>query len=646
MWPVRACPEALCHVRYRQILDNASFSIVLTDPQGTIKFVNKAFERITGYSFAEALGQNPRILKSGLMPDSFYRELWGTISAGRVWNGEIENKRKDGTFYYERFTILPVKNDDGVTQEFLAIKQDLTPQRAVEEKVRDLQEESARRLQFEKQKNDEIMKLYQELESHARGLERADVQRTEFVSFVSHELRTPLTVLREGVSIIKDRILGDVNEQQEEMLGDALESIDRLRRIIDDLLDNTKLDADKIILECIDVPVSAFVAKAVSQFATTAQKRGVALSFDGEAAGDAQMYADKDRIMQVVINLIGNALKFTPQGGSVSVKAEAKADTALITVTDTGRGISENDQKKLFDRFQQFGKAAREGDKGTGLGLSIAKRLVELHGGFIGVQSKEKEGSVFWFTIPLARAGENVGLFDAQLEQAVRTKKRFSLVSFHPRKAGVDVQSFALDVRREAGKRSLTMILGSERICVLREDGDRAQAIDAGISIRRAITKQYRTEADLLCHTVVVYPDDAETAEHLMTVLRKKERQKRKLVIADDDASVVAAFKRALHIQHFDQETEVFSAADGLQAYETACAEEPDAVVLDLLMPRMNGYEVIGRLRENRKTAHIPILILTGDPEIGSLSPLRGGEKVFSKAAGFEAVIDHLKEIV
>jgi PAS domain S-box-containing protein len=638
----------MCHERFRQVLDNSPLSIMLTDTKGAIKFVNKAFERVTGFSFDEALGQNPRILKSGTMPDSYYRELWATIAAGGVWRGDIENKRKDGTFFNERFCIVPIKDRKGEIREFLSIKQDLSPQKIVEEQVHELQEESARRLQYEKQKNDEIRKLYHELESHARELERLDTQRTEFVSFVSHELRTPLTVVREGVSIIKDRLLGEVNEQQDEMLSDTLEGIDRLRRIIDDLLDISKLDADKIVLDRSEVPLAEFIEKVVDQFATTAENRGISLTQDLGALGSEKMYADKDRVQQILTNLIGNAMKFTPAGGKVTVGAEAKGEAVLISVTDTGRGISEENQKLLFDRFQQFGRAERTGDKGTGLGLSIAKRLVELHGGFIGVKSQEGAGSVFWFTIPFAQQSDRAVSLDLQLENAARTLSRFALVSFVSRKPGVDVHSFALDIHREVVKRKATMVLGKDTVYVICETCDRAGAIESAISLRRELAKKKLTEKDLFRHSVVVFPDDADTVQGLTEKLTIQEQRKRVILVADDDASVVASVKRSLHAQHHDNEWDVLAACDGLETYETACAELPDVIILDLLMPRMNGYEVIGRLKENVKTAHIPLLILTGDPEMSKLPFARSGSgvRVFAKADGLDAVFDYLKEVL
>jgi PAS domain S-box-containing protein len=639
----------MCHERYRQVLDNSPLSVVLTDVKGSIKFVNKAFERITGYSFDEALGQNPRILKSGTMPDSFYRELWETIVSGAVWHGDIENKRKDGSFYYERFCIVPIKDRAGEIKEFLAIKQDLSPQKAVEEKVRELQEENTRRLQYEKQKNDEIRKLYHELETHARELERLDEQRSAFVSFVSHELRTPLTVVREGVSIIKDRILGEVNEQQDELLGDTLESIDRLRRIIDDLLDLSKLDADKIVLERGEVPAVDFVEKATAQFASVAQRRGIMLRWDTTAMSDEVMYADKDRLMQVITNLVGNALKFTPEGGTVTVAAETKGDAVLVTVSDSGRGISTEDQAKLFDRYQQFGKAERPADKGTGLGLSIAKRLVELHGGFIGVQSQEGVGSVFWFTVPTVQHDSQTGSLHARTEYAIRTQKRFSIISFASRKPGADVHPFALDAHREANKNQATAILENEKIYVLLPMSDREAAVAAAISMRAMLAQKHATDKDLLRHSVVVYPEDGETSEMLFACMDREEGRKRTVLLADDEKNVISALKRAVHAQRLDQDIDIMAAGDGLEAYELACAKTPDVIIVDLLMPRMNGYEVIGRLKENAKTAHIPLLILTGDPEMSALSAsggASGGARVFAKADGLDAVVEYIKEIV
>jgi signal transduction histidine kinase len=234
-----------------------------------------------------------------------------------------------------------------------------------------------------------------------------DRLKTEFISTVSHELRTPLTTIRETVSQVLDGILGPTTEQQREFLLMCLEDIDRLTRIINDLLDISKIEARKIQLKPQMIDMVAVVKNVSMIFQSRFREKSLEIktSFSGE---NIVAYADKDKIIQVLTNLVGNSLKFTEKG-HIQISVDDKEGFVECSVSDTGRGISEEDLPKVFSKFQQFGRVDGPGERGTGLGLSIAKGIIEMHHGKFLVESRLNEWTKFSFTLP--KTNENGGFY-------------------------------------------------------------------------------------------------------------------------------------------------------------------------------------------------------------------------------------------
>lgn len=225
-----------------------------------------------------------------------------------------------------------------------------------------------------------------------------DKMKTEFISTVSHELRTPLTIIREGVSQILDGVLGSVTELQRSCLQLSLEGIDRLGRIIDNLLDISKIEVGKACLNRDMVDIVMLTKEVCNYFSDAAEDKGLEI-IDLLPKGPVEVYVDRDKMIQVLTNLINNAIKFTDRG-HIKVSLENTEKSVRCRILDTGRGIAKNDLPKLFNKFQQFNRTHGEGEKGTGLGLSIVKGIVEEHGGEIHAQSTLNSGSKFEFTIP------------------------------------------------------------------------------------------------------------------------------------------------------------------------------------------------------------------------------------------------------
>jgi len=244
----------------------------------------------------------------------------------------------------------------------------------------------------------ETIKYANELKEANEKLKKFNQMKSDFVSIVSHELRTPLTIIKEGISITLDGILGRVSKEQQDMLTTAKDNIDRLVRIVNDLLDISKIEAGKLEFKREFVDMASLVKQVISTFELKVKEKGLDLktTFLKENIG---VYADKDKIIQAFTNLIGNALKFTKKG-YVEISVKELEDMVECSVIDTGRGMPKEALSKVFNKFQQFGAVPGGKEKGTGLGLSITKGIIEMHKGDIFVESKFGEGTKFTFTLP------------------------------------------------------------------------------------------------------------------------------------------------------------------------------------------------------------------------------------------------------
>ncbi|MBF0477947.1 MAG: PAS domain S-box protein [Candidatus Omnitrophica bacterium] len=334
------------------------------DARGHITYVNDKFCEISQYSREELIGKDHRIINSGYHPKVFFENLWRTIKSGKVWQGKIRNRAQDGSFYWVQSTIVPVLDEGGAVKEYISARTDIT----------------------------------QSVENEER-LERAMLVKSNFVSTVSHELRTPLASIKSSIDILDTEAPGKLNEDQKIFIVRVKSNIDRLARLINDVLDLSKLESGKMIINLVPFHPEEVVRDVIEMQKSVIKNKAVTLEIKSEK-GLPALSADKDRVIQVLNNLISNALKFTHEGNiTVSVSC---FDRKLMTfcVRDTGMGIKEEDLPKLFQKFQQVGGASQQ-VSGTGLGLAICKEIVERHNGRIWVESQFGKGSAFFFTVPV-----------------------------------------------------------------------------------------------------------------------------------------------------------------------------------------------------------------------------------------------------
>lgn len=361
---------------------------------------------------------------------------------------------------------------------------------------------------------------------------RVDELKKEFVSTVSHELRTPLTIIREGVSQVLDGILGEVNPDQKQALSMSLEGMNRLGRIVDDLLDISKIESGKLTLKREPVNVVNLAKGVASAFHARAKERGLEIQ-TCFPSGPVELYADKDRVIQVVTNLLYNAIKFTEKG-KIEISVTDKGNSVECGVADTGKGIAPEDLPRVFGKFQQFSRTAGPGEKGTGLGLAICKGIVEAHSGQIWVESKLGEGTKFGFRLPKYTAKE---LFkehiSKSLTEAVREEASLSLIVF-------EVRNFDLLQERMGPERSTSLILGLEglikrslrrgadvaikdtrAILILLPATGKEEALMVAGRIQQTFDDYLASEGltkqvDLTCK-VATFPEDGNTEEELLT---------------------------------------------------------------------------------------------------------------------------------
>ncbi|MFH1246046.1 MAG: ATP-binding protein, partial [Candidatus Omnitrophota bacterium] len=236
------------------------------------------------------------------------------------------------------------------------------------------------------------------LDANNKRLLKLDRLKSNFVSMVSHELRTPLAITKEGIRLLLDKVPGKINKKQQEILVAANTHIDRLTRIINNLLDISRIEAGKVDLKRDQVNIIELVRGTARTFEPQIKDKGLQLRLD-LPCGRMEGYVDADKISQTLINLLSNAVKFT-QKGYIEISLKESINEIECMVADSGEGISTENLSKLFDKFQQFSRMKGCGEKGTGLGLSIAKEFVEMHKGKIWAESKFKKGTRFIFTLP------------------------------------------------------------------------------------------------------------------------------------------------------------------------------------------------------------------------------------------------------
>lgn len=393
-----------------KIIEESPVSIVITDSDGLIEYANPYFCEHTGYSLEEALGQNPRILNTGFQPKEYYAQMWQTIREGKTWQGEFQNKKKNGECYWEEAVISSITDKKNNITHYLAIKVEITKQKNIE---------------------NQLEKAYVELETEAAKAnllaEKAMLSaksKSEFLANMSHEIRTPMNAII-GFSKLLQR--SELNNKQKNQLDLILTSGTLLLGIINDILDFSKIEAKKIVFESIDFNLHTLINDVLKMIIIkTGYTPNIHTYIEIQKGIPAVLKGDPTRLKQIFINLLGNAAKFTEKG-EIGVIVSLSKDQYRISnpqhipltkneellyvnfcIKDTGKGIAKDKLETIFEPFTQEDTSTTRQYGGTGLGLTICKSLINAMNGRLWIESELGKGSSFIFTIPFAKRTEPI----------------------------------------------------------------------------------------------------------------------------------------------------------------------------------------------------------------------------------------------
>lgn len=351
-------------------VDGTAEGIVLTDVYGRIVYANPAAHHIHGFEPGELIGQDVAVFEPpGRKPLS--AEIVRSSSTVGLWRGEVNARRKDGGVLPVQITATVVHDHAGVQAGMVAIVHDLSEERRQQEQLI-------------------------EARSQVQAFQQSEAIKSELISIVSHELRTPLTALQGFSELLLTR--GPSEAERLLWIKTINEEAQRLADILDDLLHVSRIETGTIHLQPHPVRLEEVVHQTISRFSGQTHAHQFVVSSDDP---DLTVLADRGRLVQILDNLISNAVKYSPAGGKVRVHLNQTRAQASVSVTDHGLGIPAEHLPKLFTRFHRVDTPDRSAIRGTGLGLYITKELVALHGGAISVESKEGRGSTFTFTMPL-----------------------------------------------------------------------------------------------------------------------------------------------------------------------------------------------------------------------------------------------------
>jgi CheY-like chemotaxis protein len=479
--------------------------------------------------------------------------------------------------------------------------------------------------------------------------------KNEFVSLVSHELRTPLTSIRGALQLVLGRALpAEVTPRTRELLSVSLNNSERLIRLINDILDISKIEQGPIPLRRVPLDPAELCRVAVQGVAAFAAGRGIGLELILPEELPP-ISADRDRALQVLTNLLSNAIKFSNSGQQVTVSAEPVAGAVCFAVRDAGRGIAPEHHARIFERFQQIDSSSTREVGGTGLGLAICKALIEEHGGRIWLDSALGKGATFSFTLPIASGDETPKpvspatsrqtILVADDNPVIREVMRDLFEEAGYAVAEADGGAEALRMARLLQPALLTLDVmmpdldGFDVIQVLRND-----PITRDLPVLFVSASPERERGAALGGSGFLLKPF--TPEELLEQARRLIIPQAPLVlVVEDDAHVRPVLVRVLERGGF----QVADAADGLAALEMVQRLPPDLVLLDIRMPGVDGYEVLRRLKQHPAYQHIPVVVLTAS-DLGDAARKHvldmGAALFLEKPIGSEELLVEIKRLL
>ena len=480
-----------------------------------------------------------------------------------------------------------------------------------------------------------MLNIMKDLDVAKDEAESATKSKSDFLANMSHELRTPLNAIIGFSEILEDQTFGELNEKQTRYINNVLVSGRHLLQLINDILDLSKVEAGKLELELSGVNIKGMLENSSIMIKERAMKHGIRLdSHISQELMGLEILADERKLKQVMFNLLSNAAKFTPDGGTISIGARREREDLIISVADTGIGIKLEDQKRVFGEFEQLDTSYNRKHEGTGLGLALTRRLLELHGGRIWVESEgEGKGSTFTFVIPI-KAEERKSEVSTEPEEPLPSRPDVD-----------DSRPLVLVVEDDPQASELISLYLSEEDYAVAHAFDGEQAIQMARELRPdAITldielpkkggwevlaelKSLPETKDIPVAIVSIVENrpfglNLGAIEYFVKPLNKeqfiegmrgvvaktgREAESMTVLVVDDEPQTVELLTHALQAQGFA----VLQAYGGQQAIDLAIEKHPDMIILDLMMPEVSGLDVVRHLRAHSEAMDIPVLIFT-----------------------------------
>ncbi len=612
------------HFYTRSLIESNIDALITTDPRGIITDVNKQTEMLTGCTRDELIGAPFK----NYFTDSQRAEagINHVLAHGRVKNYELTVRSRDGKLTDVSYNATTFHDRERVLQGVFAAARDVTD-----------------------------LKLFEQaLQLKNAELEDASRMKSEFLANMSHELRTPLNAIVGFSEVLRDGLVGDLTDQQRGFISDIFGSGKHLLSLINDILDLSKVEAGKMILDLEPTPVLALCANSISIIREKAAARDIRIEIDASAQlGLLQVDARKAK--QILYNLLANAVKFTPEGGRVKLAASRvpgaevgqlggswrgrgfplmntlSAEFMKFSVTDSGIGITPEGMENLFKPFSQIDSGLARKYEGTGLGLAMVKILTELHGGSVAVESAVGEGSRFTVWLPMqpleasavaaVRAvaplrtepvpSERVALIvEDDFKSAELIRVQLEAEGFKVLHAASAEAGLVLAMQHPLSLVTLDIMLpnmdGWEFLNCLKQEESLRRIPVVIISIVADRNKGFALGAAAVIEKPIARQELYESLVDLGLFPQSEERPLKVLIVDDDPKAVELIAVRILGLVKT-----VVRAYGGAAAIDLARRELPDLIVLDLMMPDVNGFDVVAALSRQEDTARIPVLVVT-----------------------------------
>ncbi|WP_158560263.1 PAS domain-containing hybrid sensor histidine kinase/response regulator [Paenibacillus contaminans] len=588
-------------------LDESSI-VAITDDKGVITYVNEKFCEISKYNRDELIGKTHRLINSGYHPKTFFKEMWETIKGGSVWRGEVKNRAKDGSEYWMNTTIVPFLGSDGAPRQFISIRSDIT------DRVKAEAELAERTEQLAKARDEAI---------------QASLIKSQFLANMSHELRTPLNAII-GYS--------EMLQEEAEELGESIfaEDLGKIRKagshllaLINDILDISKIEAGKMELSLETCSLQDLIHDVLTTIRPLLEGNGNEIRT--QCIEEGELNIDVTKMRQILINLLSNANKFTKDGliqFDAYMESRSNVNGYVFRVRDTGIGMTPEQIAKLFQPFTQADASTTRKYGGTGLGLAISQRFIHLMGGEIGVESEFGKGTIFSCWLPVAaEESSNYALpiaFDA-IELEVEDAEEVSILL-------IDDEVFNRELmKRYLARTGWTLAYadnGPEGLKLAKKLRPKVICLDILMPSMDgwSVLASLKNDPELMDIPVVIWSMTSDRQlgytlgvseyltkpverEQLIRVMEKyiTERDDHQILVIEDDAATTDIMTKFLRKEGYS----VIQSRNGRHALEQMSKSLPSIILLDLMMPEMDGFQFIAELRNREEWHNVPVVVIT-----------------------------------